>query len=515
MPGGVAYDTGLLYVSFPGRNLIGVYDATSGNLQTTWSVEKPGRLAVAHGVVLAISGVKVVRGVEGKFTDFADSTGKKRRATLDAPAGIALDAAGLVYIANQGALQNVSVFTAGGRYLRSIGKQGGRPAVGAYDPAGMRDAAGIAVDGQGKLWVPETNIPMKRLSVWDTRSGKLLKEFFGGCSYSPFAWIDPVNPHEAFFDNTIWHIDLNKGTWYPRAIFYAPKSANAVQSGNGGFFFPFRVFTAHNGRQYAVSETWAFGPVLWIREGDRFRPIHYLFRNHPNPVLCPRPPFPIMDDVKAYPPGHVYDWVDGNGDEEVQLNELHEVTGDPPFFQWMDAELNLYGDGVIYRPTAVDKHGVPSYDFAKPERFTKDSMGRIWTDSEGAQIWGFREDMHLLRFTRDGQRTWRYPGLHTWAEVMNIGSPPTGTLWGETCQMGMVGRYSALVCYFCTVDIVRDDGLYVAKVFEPSAKGNNGPNIFYVELCAGQMVQPKGMNNIYLLAGDQDCRVSELLGPTR
>ena len=139
--------------------------------------------------------------------------------------------------------------------------------------------------------------------------GQLLKGVLRRLFYSPFAWIDPENPHEAFFDNTIWTIDLNKGTWYPKAIFYAPKSANAVQSGNGGFFFPFRVFTAHNGRQYAVSQTWAFGPVLWMREGDRFRPIHYLFRNHPNPVLCPRPPFPIMDDVKAYPPGHVYVWV--------------------------------------------------------------------------------------------------------------------------------------------------------------------------------------------------------------
>ena len=69
-PGGVAYDHGLLYVSFPARNLIGVYDANSGDLQTTWSVEKPGRLVVTGGAVLAISGVKIVRGVAGKFTRF-------------------------------------------------------------------------------------------------------------------------------------------------------------------------------------------------------------------------------------------------------------------------------------------------------------------------------------------------------------------------------------------------------------------------------------------------------------
>ena len=154
----------LLYVSFPGRNLIGVYDATSGNLQTTWSVEKPGRLAVP-GAVLAISGAKVVRGVEGKLPILPSGTPSTRRqASRWMPRG-------KVYIANQGALQNVERLHCRRALSAQHRQTGGRPAVGAYDPAGMRDAAGIAVDGQGKLWVPETPFPMKRLSVWDTRSG--------------------------------------------------------------------------------------------------------------------------------------------------------------------------------------------------------------------------------------------------------------------------------------------------------------------------------------------------------
>ena len=505
-PTGVAYARGRLYVSFGGRNLIGVYDGNSGDVETTWNVDRPGRLAVMpDGSVIAISGDKVMRGVDGKFTDFGADH-------LDAPSGIALDTNGMIYVANCGALQNVSVFTAAGRFKRSIGRKGGRPVVGAYDPDGMRDPGGIAIDSQGKLWVPETYLPMKRTSVWDVNTGKLLHEFFGGCSYSPFAWIDPENSREAFFDNTIWTINLEKGTWYPKAIFYTQKSANAVNTGNGSFFSPFRVFTGRNGRQYALSQARGFGPVQWIREGDRFRPLHFWFRNHPNPVLCPYPPFPIMADEKLYPPGHTYVWSDANADQEAQLNEIAEVPVTSPYMQWMDADLNLYADGVIYRPTSVGRDGVPTYDFAKPQRTAPVSTGVTWTDPHGSVIWGFHDGSDLALYHPDGTRAWLYSGLRTWRDVINVGSPKPGTLWGGTCPVGVVGRYSGLVSYFGTVDLVRDDGLFVAQVFEHAAKGNHGPNVFYVEFLAGQMVQPKGSQKTYILAGDQDCRVNELIG---
>lgn len=503
-PTGLAYAQDRLYVSFSGRNLIGVYEGKSGDLLTSWAVEQPGRLAVnADGAVLVISGAKIVRGVDGKFTDFITKN-------IDTPAGIAVDGAGVVYVANGGAMQDISVFTPAGAYKRNIGKRGGRPLIGKYDPTGVREPAGIAVDGQGKLWVPETALSMKRLSVWNTKTGALAKEFFGGCSYSPFAWIDPTNSHEAFFDNTIWNINLEKGTWYPKSIFYAPKSANAINSGNGGFFYPFRTFTGRNGKQYAVSDIWAFGKVLWLRVGDRFRPLYFRFRNHPNPVLCPRPPFPIMDDQKAYPPGRDYVWADTNGDQEVQLNEISEVPA-MPYFQWMDADLNLYADGMIYRATAVSKDGVPSYDFAKPQKITPTAAGSTWVDPQATQLWAWQDGNSLAKYRPDGTRDWLYPGLKNWHEAINEGAPQPGTLWGATCPVGVVGRYSGLVSYFGTVDLVRDDGLFVSQVFEHPSQGNNGPNIFYVEFLAGQMVQPKGTNKTYILAGDQDCRVSEVI----
>jgi hypothetical protein len=506
VPTGLACNRGALYVSFGRRDLVGVYDSTSGDLTTTWAIAKPGCLApAADGSVLVVSAGAVVRVADGKAAPFLT-------AHLDAPTGIAVDAKGTIYVANRGALQNVSVFSPAGRFRHSIGLKGGRPVPGAFNPAGMRDPGSIAVDGDGKLWVPETALNTKRLSVWSTKTRKLAKEFFGGCSYSPFVWIDPANPKEAFFDNTIWRIDLEKGTWYPKSIFYAMKNGNAVNPGNGGFFFPFRAFTAKNGRQYAVSMTWAFGPIFWMRVGDRFKPLYYRFRHHPNPVLCPRGPFDFMNAKGAkFVPGRDYLWTDANDDEVAQEAEVREVPATPSF-TWMDADLNLYGDGVVYSPTAVSKSGVPSYDFTKPRRISKDNMHTIWTDEAGTQLWSWVDGSHLAKYRADGTREWSYPGLLNWRDAINQGAPPPGTLWGATCPTGVVGRYSGLVSYFGTMDLVRDDGLFVAQVFEHGSKGNNGPHIFYVEFLAGQMVSPKGTGKTYLLGGDQDCRVTELIG---
>ena len=42
----------------------------------------------------------------------------------------------------------------------------------------------MAVDAQGRLWVTEAIDSPKRVSVWDTQNGALLKEFFGDAHYS-------------------------------------------------------------------------------------------------------------------------------------------------------------------------------------------------------------------------------------------------------------------------------------------------------------------------------------------
>lgn len=514
-PTGVACHEGDLYASFGARDVIGMYDAGSGDLKTTWTVDSPGRLAVTKdGVLLAVSGDRVVWVKDGNTIPFAADH-------IDKPAGIALDDDGNVYIANQGNLQNVSVFTQDGNYLRSIGKTGGRPREGKWEADGMLQPAGIAVDGEGKLWVPEATYTTKRLSVWSTESGRLADEFFGACSYSPFMWIDPQNPSEAFFDNTIWDVDLEKGTWYPKSVYYSRTSGNTINNGHGGFFYPFRVFTASNGRQYAVSKVYAFGPVLWIREGLTFRPLYFMFKNHPNPVLMAQPPFPMMNDTEEYPPGTYYVWTDENADEEAQPDELTVLPSGrrefPPFFNWMDSDLNLYGQGAVYRPVSIGDDGVPVYDFTNPEKLdVQPDQAQMWVDPDAERMWtwrdGGRSDIGFAQWNSDAKMSWGYPPLQTWRAAINEGIPQPGNLVGPTCPLGVANRYTGLISYFGTAEIVRDDGLFVSQVFEQQAYGNNGPDVFYVEFLAGQLLQPEGSDRYYILAGDQDARVNEVIG---
>ncbi|MFP4026896.1 MAG: hypothetical protein ACLFWL_03815 [Candidatus Brocadiia bacterium] len=517
-PTGVGYARGKLYVSYRELNTIGVYDADEGNLGATWNVKSPGRIAASgEGGILVISGTRLVRVKDGKPEDFATTH-------IDEPAGVAIGPRGKVYVANHGKLQSVSVFTPEGKYLRSIGKRGGRPLVGPWDKKGMRRPAGIAVDGEGKLWVPEAINSPKRLSVWHTSSGKLLEEYFGACSYSPFMWIDPANPSEAFFDNTIWDIDLEKGTWYPKSVFYRRTSRNMVHSGNGGFHNPFRVFTAGNGHQYAISSWHGFGPVLWIRRGNRFRPTYFMFKNHPNPVLIPRPPFKIMKDEEEYPPGHYYFWADENRDMVVQKAEITEIPGSwrnrPPYFNWMDKGLNLYGNGAVYRPGSIGEDGVPVYDFKNPEKLDVEHRSRhTWVDPEGKRLWGLgRGSRELGRAISQwdlgsGKMEWAYPHLKTWRAAINEGIPAPGKLIGSTCPLGTAGGYTGVISYFGTANLVRTkDGLFMSQVFEHGARGGYGPNVFYVEFLAGQLLQPRGSDRYYILAGDQDCRINEVLG---
>src|SRR5207247_882070 len=110
-----------LYVSFTKQNLAAVYDTEKGELLTTWPVPSPGPLATRpDGSLAAISNGQLVQLQNGTITKLADQH-------LDQPAGIAVAADGKIYVANQGQLQNVSVFSPTGEYLKSIGKNGGRP----------------------------------------------------------------------------------------------------------------------------------------------------------------------------------------------------------------------------------------------------------------------------------------------------------------------------------------------------------------------------------------------------
>ena len=180
---GIACANGKVYVSWKARNLISLYDAQSGALLDSWPVSAPERLCVTpDGGALVISEGKVLKVIKEKFTPYYTNPDKDGRPPvayrikisplvsdhLSSPRALTLATDGTLFVANAGVMQAISVFDKeDGKYLRTIGKEGGRPRVGKYDANGVLEPGGIAIDKHGNLWVAETLDSPKRHSVWN------------------------------------------------------------------------------------------------------------------------------------------------------------------------------------------------------------------------------------------------------------------------------------------------------------------------------------------------------------
>ncbi len=64
----------------------------------------------------------------------------------------------------------------------------------------------------------------KRVSVWETKNGKCVNEFFGGSEYSTVVRMDAKHADEVYCHDVLWKVDLNKGTWKPVTPAGAPRS---------------------------------------------------------------------------------------------------------------------------------------------------------------------------------------------------------------------------------------------------------------------------------------------------
>lgn len=501
---GLAYANGRLYVSYVQRNLVAVLDAKQGTVTATWPVPTPGGLAVRpDGALLVLSAGKVLTltqdGAQPLISDH-----------LDAPVSLATDAAGIIYVANAGALQNISVFDTTGHYLRAIGKTGGRPRVGDYDSSGILEPGGIAVDQEGKLWVAETLDSPKRISAWDTHTGALQQEFFGGSEYSTFVSMDPKHADEVFCHDVIWQVDLDKGTWKPKATMWRSKGENSPgnpmhPAGTGPFM---KVFTAKNGHQYSFTGT-VMPVALSEREGNTFVPFVVQFQRSFGAV-----PFPIPGKLDQYHDGDCFAWQDGNNDQVVQTSEV--VAMPQNYIKAVDDDLNLYSFfGVVYRPVRFETDGRPVYDFTKAEKLPVDApWAYLYPNPQDGgyyTIFG-KGQTGFARWTKDGTLCWSYMKVGDWHTSLDKPIAKPGEIPGCTIFLGVAGDFAGIGTYQGPFNLFTSDGLFVAQLFKDGRLGTNGPDVICAEAFAGQIVRLEQSGRYLYLGGDQDGRVTEILG---
>jgi len=534
---GMAYLDGILYVANAQANVITAYQARQGTIFRTYSVpnaRNPARIVPGKLAVITDGVVKQLDLTTGELRPWITTH-------LDAPQMLTVAPDGTTFVSNQGRLMNVSVYNRAGVYLKSIGKAGGRALSseelnsetdgqvsrsrrGAWQPQTMLCPRGLAIDARGRLWVAEDDPTPKRVSIWDTRTGKLLEEKFGASVVSIQTTIDPMDPTRVYNGGMEWKVDLKKGTWRPAAVMVDCRKDTPYATMSGV------VFTANNGRQYMQVGGYGWGskirgPMLYIRRGDHFEPCAGIispdatFSWRPHPTRAPWHQEFLL-------------WSDMNGDGKVQQGETKPTKMWPrTMHSCVDAALNFYAagtDGALYwqriRPTSILKNGVPLYDDATMTQadYAQGYAYDIAVNPADGSVMMYggapiktmdqTEIWPLTYWSVDGKMTWRYRKGCQWWDMYEFPIAKPDELWGCTRNLGITDGITAFSSYFGMVHLLTTDGVVLGTVMKDGRAGDiSGPERINCEWFSGQLVKMKD-GRWLLLGGDQDGRVQQVFG---
>ncbi len=534
---GMLYLNGKLYVADAAANRLFEYDARKGTILRALGVADIHGMAALDAATLAVvsgGAVQKLALATGTLTPWLHDH-------LDAPQMVAVGPDGAVYVSNQGALMNVSVFDKDGAYQRSIGKAGGRASkfhdyngkenptnarAGKWDANTMLNPYGLAVDAKGRLWVMEADFSPKRISVWEPKRGKLLFDKFGPAYVSTPVTMDPTDPTRVYCNNVEWKVDLDKGTWAPNAVMLAARKDTP-------YFWPHMVlnivFTAKNGKQYMHART-GTGEFLYIRRGDHFEACAGIVG--PMMPLSWRPA--AKDWAEMAKMGNLL-WEDVNGDGVIQKEETRPTKMNPGQpHSCFDADLTMYGGGMyntLYwqriSPKTILKNGVPIYDdasffqvdYAKgPSTYTSDITVN---PADGSVLMYAGSDIKYMDQTeiwpltywkKDGKRVWRFRNGCRWYDMYGFPIARPDQLWGCTKNIGITDGITGYSSYFGFIHLLTTDGLVLGTIMQDGRSGApSGPDRINCEWFTGQLVKLKD-GRWLLMGGDQDGRVLQVKG---
>jgi hypothetical protein len=411
---GLTSKDGKLYVSFTKRNAIAVVNATTGKVEKTLEVPAPARLLYAGGRLLAVSGSNVVavHPESGAVTKIL--TG------LTAPTGLAVDGKGQLYVACNDADSQVKRFTADGTPAGAFGRKGGRPALGQWVADGMRHLQGITVDAEGKLWVAEGLETPKRFCVWDTTTGKLLKEFFGPSHYGASGGtINPLDPNIMVGGGCEWRIDPKTGRGICTGVF---------EERSAGFA---RFCRGTNGKLYLVNGD-AFHEAPNYRIFERVAEGDYRLRAK------------ILNTGTA---NTTRFWADANGDAQEQPEEVTllpgglNASGYCAWSHFAHTDLTFYGnlkESTRTRAVRIPVAGftacnAPLYALEKVENIPGAGLPSL--DEQYLCVW---KENAIVGYRRaDGKELWSYPNTFSGVHGSHLATgPEVGLLRGA---FGVVG----------------------------------------------------------------------------
>ncbi|MCS7253225.1 MAG: hypothetical protein RMK18_07725 [Armatimonadota bacterium] len=558
---GIAAHREVLFVSYRNRDEIVAYDIAKLSqpanepekaILRTYNVHSPSAIWFDKrvNVLLAISSGRVVRvdlnsgEIKPLITD-----------DLDEPQSIFVSEGGEIFISDRGHSHQVKVFSPNGKLLRVIGDAGGRN-VGPYNPRRMSNPYGIAVDNAGRLWVAEEDYQPKRISVWDAREGKLLREFIGGPEYGGGpVWLSR-DKRSAYYKGMEFELDFDNGAWKLKRIYYRvgdeahghifPVTPDRPIEFKGRKFLVYD-FGVHTGYVLITEDTGvyakplsAFGSCEWATGGAGRNPYaagSKLLGNDFFNALGDRDPFKFN-----------FVWADENGDGRLQANEV--AFQDAPradgevarlFVYWgslmssRDFSVAMEGAGRLWliKVSGWTKAGAPVYDLNNASQIGPAPIKGIGCGPSTAVLQDgtvIYTGEPILGISGDGTVIWSYP--NPWGGVHashGAPSPAPGRVIGTlriigTANVPTLGEVFAIIGNKGEVYLFTCDGLLIAtlfkdhriapwwNIFAEPRRGMPVNDITLQEECFGPTFNATADGRFYFVCGHHHASIVELEG---
>jgi hypothetical protein len=535
---GVAVDGDTLYGSLYLEDKIVAVNWRTGEKLREYPVPAPVGLALdaeRRMVVVSGRGVVQVDPASGEVTSLVTSG-------LAAPWGLCLDGQGRIYVTDQGEAMQLKVYGPDGSPVRTIGKAGGRPWVGAFDPQGLLRPTGVTVDPEGRVWVCENDDTPRRISVW-TQEGRLLADLAGPGAYAVEGIADETGPSAVNLHNTLYDVNYQTGASRTVATLIRPQMHGSQLTPDGGYMGRAYRFRRVNGRDYLAHA--GRGAVVIYRVIDHVAqpvsavgpggalPLHGFVRDDL--------PEAVREEFWHNPHAFAFWWADRNGDYLVQQDEL-VIEHVPSFWglywgAWVDQELTIWSaaasGGAIYRVPVWEwtADGVPVYPKPSEQQpiFTALGTGQVhgvlplgesvyvMEQASGDAYGGGAKWQAISRYSLDGQRTWAY--RKAWLGF-GLESPlaKPGDVVGAMKFIGSAGLDGgmgvlAVNGYFGQFNLLSDGGLWIASLCKDNRYGPPADqSTVWPENFSGCFFRSPDDGRFYLIAGDTDVRVWEVTG---
>lgn len=231
-------------VAYLARNAIRWYDPATGALLDQAEVPSPaGVAAVGDGTVYVTSGNSILRLSRAAKTPAIVASG------LTSPSVLDVDATdGTLLVWQGGISQQVKrVRISDGSAARSYGTAGGREA-GLYSADRKKDFLNVrdlSSDGKGGFLVAERNVAPRRVA-WFGRDGSLVREWYGGQKWAPWAMADPGDLSVVWMASNYNEAHVHDGTGS-----YTPFPAKEAQFMRLKVDYDHKTWQVHSTYRYA------------------------------------------------------------------------------------------------------------------------------------------------------------------------------------------------------------------------------------------------------------------------